>query len=130
MFPRESIWISYAPCHAADHDQRRLCDFRSHHRLVYPVAPWERLKIGGGTPPVLTHHGWVVFYHGVCESVESRPHAHRLRYSAGVLLLSKARPRFIRYRSTSPVLEPELPEERTGTVAYVVFPTAIDPRAD
>jgi predicted GH43/DUF377 family glycosyl hydrolase len=47
-----------------------------------------------------------------------------------VLLLSQKRPRFIRYRSTSPVLEPELPEERTGTVANVVFPTAVDQRAD
>ena len=126
----ESMWISYTPCQATDRNQRRLCDFRSHHRLAYPVAPWEYLKIGGGTPPVLTQHGWLVFYHGVCESNESTPHARRLRYSAGVLLLSQKRPRFIRYRSTSPVLEPELPEERAGTVANVVFPTAVDQRAD
>lgn len=127
---RESMWISYTPCQAADRSQRRLCDFRSHHRLVYPVAPWEHLKIGCGTPPVLTKHGWLVFYHGVCESNESTLHARRLRYSAGVLLLSEEHPRFIRYRSTSPVLEPEVPEERAGTAANVVFPTGVDQRTD
>jgi beta-1,2-mannobiose phosphorylase / 1,2-beta-oligomannan phosphorylase len=125
---RESIWISYAPCHAANKDQRRLCEFRSHHRLASPVAPWEHLKIGGGTPPVLTQHGWLTFYHGVYKSGESTLNAHRLRYSAGVLLLSEERPRHIRYRSTSPVLEPELPAQQTGLVANVVFPTAVDPR--
>ena len=36
----------------------------------------------------------------------------------------------IRYRSPEPVLTPELPQERTGTVANVVFPTAIDRRDD
>ena len=61
---------------------------------------------------------------------QSTLHARRLRYSAGVLLLSEKHPRFIRYRSTSPVLEPELPEERTGTVANVVFPTGVDQRTD
>ena len=29
-------------------------------------------KIGGGTPPVMTRHGWLIVYHGVCEVVESR----------------------------------------------------------
>ena len=36
----------------------------------------------------------------------------------------------IRYRSPEPVLTPELPQERIGTVANVVFPTAIDRRDD
>ena len=48
--------------------------FSSHHRLAAPVSPWERLKIGGGTPPVLTKHGWLVIYHGVSE-VEGQPMA-------------------------------------------------------
>jgi len=37
----------------------RLGRFTSHHRLATPVSPWERLKIGAGTPPVLTRHGWL-----------------------------------------------------------------------
>ena len=36
----------------------------------------------------------------------------------------------IRYRSAEPVLTPELPQERRGTVANVVFPTGIDRRDD
>jgi predicted GH43/DUF377 family glycosyl hydrolase len=34
------------------------------------VSPWERLKIGGGTPPILTRHGWLIVYHGVSEVAE------------------------------------------------------------
>ena len=38
--------------------------------------------------------------------------------------------RVIRYRSVEPVLTPELPQERYGTIANVVFPTGIDRRND
>jgi beta-1,2-mannobiose phosphorylase / 1,2-beta-oligomannan phosphorylase len=127
---RESMWISYAPLDRTKGNQRMLCDFRSHHRLACPEAPWEELKIGAGTPPVLTQHGWVLFYHGVAKSEEGQRDPVRLRYSAGVLLLSKSHPRSILYRSLSPVLEPQLAEEQAGTVANVVFPTAIDQRTD
>ena len=85
----------------------RLCQFTSHHRLASPVAPWERLKIGGGTPPVLTRHGWLVVYHGVCELTEPTSGKPMLRYSAGVLMLSEEHPRFIRHRSPEPVLTPK-----------------------
>ena len=129
---KESIWISYSPSEPAHENRRCLCDFRSHHRLAFPVANWEHLKIGSGTPPFFTKHGWLIFYHGVCECEPDQPSpdAPRLRYSAGVLVLSEKRPHVIRYRATSPVLEPELPEEMTGAVANVVFPTAIDQRTD
>ncbi len=46
------------------------------------------------------------------------------------MVLSKELPRSIRYRSPEPVLTPELPQECIGTVAHVVFPTAIDRRDD
>jgi predicted GH43/DUF377 family glycosyl hydrolase len=46
------------------------------------------------------------------------------------MVLSKERPREIRYRSVDPVLTPVLPQERDGTVANVVFPTGIDRRDD
>jgi len=36
----------------------------------------------------------------------------------------------IHYRSSEPVLTPELPQEHRGTVANVVFPTGIDRRDD
>jgi predicted GH43/DUF377 family glycosyl hydrolase len=94
------------------------------------VAPWERLKIGGGTPPILTRHGWLIIYHGVRELAEPGNDGRQLRYSAGVMVLSKEHPREIIYRSPEPVLTPTLPHERWGTIANVVFPTGIDRRND
>jgi predicted GH43/DUF377 family glycosyl hydrolase len=127
---RESIWISYCSTAMANCEPFQLCHFGSHHRLATPVAPWERLKIGVGTPPILTRHGWLTIYHGVSELSELSGSARKLCYSAGVLVLSEELPQVIRYRSREPVLTPELPQERQGIVANVVFPTAIDRRDD
>ncbi|MEO8338702.1 MAG: glycosidase [Nitrospirota bacterium] len=128
---RESIWISYhslvmESCTKHHH----LCHFDSHHRLASPVLDWERLKIGGATPPILTRHGWLTIYHGVSELSASSNAARELCYSAGVLVLSQEHPQVIRYRSQEPVLTPELAQERRGIVPNVVFPTAIDRRDD
>ena len=46
------------------------------------------------------------------------------------MVLSEKQPSIIRYRSPEPVLTPELPQERVGTIADVVFPTGIDRRDD
>jgi beta-1,2-mannobiose phosphorylase / 1,2-beta-oligomannan phosphorylase len=136
---RESIWISYRPLSLEAHGPGNLDQF-SHHRLATPMCPWEQLKIGCGTPPVLTRHGWLIVYHGVSEierkSVEDPTvddkgkDGHQLCYSAGVMVLSKEHPQVIRYRSAEPALTPTLPQERHGTVAHVVFPTGIDRRDD
>jgi beta-1,2-mannobiose phosphorylase / 1,2-beta-oligomannan phosphorylase len=123
----ESIWISYCSTAMDTCAPLHLCHFGSHHRLATPIAPWERLKIGGGTPPVMTRHGWLTIYHGV-SMLSDAP--RELCYSAGVLILSKEAPHVIRYRSAEPVLKPELRFERQGVVANVVFPTAIDRRDD
>ena len=127
---RESIWISYCPAALQSRVTDRLGKFTSHHRLATPVSPWERLKIGAGTPPILTKHGWLIVYHGVNELPGTGGARPPLCYSAGVMVLSKQHPRLIRYRSVQPVLTPSLPEERDGTVANVVFPTGIDRRDD
>jgi predicted GH43/DUF377 family glycosyl hydrolase len=127
---RESIWISYSPMALESREPHRLGQFTYHHRLATPVSPWERLKIGGGTPPILTRHGWLIVYHGVSEMAGPSNGGHHLCYSAGVMVLSKEHPRVIRYRSAEPVLTPMLPQERQGTVANVVFATGIDRRDD
>ena len=128
---RESIWISY---HSLENEicdkHHHLCHFDSHERLAAPMAAWEELKIGGGTPPILTPDGWLLLYHGVSVAPDNTPPAHKLRYSAGLFVLSEQRLSCIRYRSPEPVLTPVLPEEREGAVANVVFPTAIDRRDD
>ena len=127
---RESIWISYGPV-APDHTAAGPPGlFNSHHRLAAPVADWEQLKIGGGTPPVMTRHGWMVIYHGVQELEDTANARHPLCYSAGVMILSTAHPQKILYRSPDPILTPETPGERLGTVDNVVFPTGIDRRDD
>ena len=126
----ESIWISYCPMPPKSLAPHRPGLFNSHHRLATPVSPWERLKIGGGTPPILTRHGWLIIYHGVCEIAEPSSNGHQLCYSAGVMVLSKEHPQLIRYRSTKPVLTPVLPQERSGIIDNVVFPTGIDRRDD
>jgi predicted GH43/DUF377 family glycosyl hydrolase len=127
---RESIWISYCTLGKDQCEPHHLCHFGSHHRLASPVKKWERLKIGGGTPPMLTSHGWLVIYHGVCQAPGSTAEERRLEYSAGIFILSQSHPSFIRYRSREPILTPEVPAERQGMVADVVFPTGIDRRSD
>lgn len=127
---QESIWISYRSMALLDEKPYPLCHFTSHHRLAAPAAPWEQLKIGGGTPPVKTRHGWVILYHGVCEGADPGNGDHPLCYSAGVMVLSEQEPSRILYRSPDPVLTPELPRERHGVKPNVVFPTGIDRRDD
>jgi predicted GH43/DUF377 family glycosyl hydrolase len=126
----ESIWISSCPAPPPGPPPQSLGLFNSHHRLAAPVEPWARLKIGAGTPPVLTRHGWLVIYHGVSEVAGAGIGAPHLRYSAGVMVLSEKHPGTILYRSVQPILTPTLPQEMSGTIADVVFPTGIDRRDD
>ena len=127
---RESIWISYCPMALEGPAPQHFGQFTSHHRLATPVSPWERHKIGGGTPPVMTRHGWLIVYHGVGDAAQPIDGQRQLCYSAGVMVLTKEHPRVIHYRSVRPVLIPELPEEHIGTIGNVVFPTGIDRRDD
>lgn len=128
---RESIWISYhSLVNEVCDKHHHLCHFDSHQRLAIPVAAWEQLKIGGGTPPILTPQGWLFLYHGVCEASDGTAAARKLSYSAGLLMLDEKQPHLILYRSPEPVLTPELTVEREGIVPNVVFPTAIDRRDD
>ena len=126
--PKESIWISYY--NVGQDATMQLAKFTSNHRLACPVEPWETLKIGGGAPPVLTRHGWMIVYHGVHQLAGSTVANPTLCYSAGVMFLSEKDPQKIMYRSREPILVPELPEETIGTTGHVVFPTGTDRRDD
>ena len=126
----ESIWISYCPMELDGLEPKHLGLFNSHHRLATPVEPWESLKIGGGTPPIMTRHGWMMLYHGVRAVEPGDASDKRLCYSAGVMILSKEHPRTILYRSSEPILTPIDPHECDGIVENVVFPTGIDCRTD
>ncbi len=127
---RESIWISYCPMSPDGLKPEHPALFNSHVRLACPESPWEALKIGVGTPPMLTRHGWLILYHGVSDLSDSEKEAHHLCYSAGVMILAKENPKHICFRSVEPVLKPMLEVERCGVVPNVVFPTGIDRRDD
>jgi predicted GH43/DUF377 family glycosyl hydrolase len=83
-----------------------------------------------GTPLVLSRHGWLIIYHRVGETTEPTKEGRKLCYSAGVMVLSKEHPRAIYYRSRHPILTLDLPLERRGIVADVVFPMGINRRDD
>lgn len=126
----ESIWISFCPMPAENPKPDDTNLFNSHQRLATPMFSWEILKIGAGTPPVLTRHGWLIIHHGVSQSSGINLAANPFCYSAGIMVLSAEHPRVIRYRSPEPVLIPSSPDELVGAIANVVFPTGIDQRID
>jgi len=126
----ESIWLSYCHIHPERKDKWHPAEFTSHRPLAIPIAAWEKLKIGSGTPPVLTKFGWMFLYHGVMEGERSTPDHQQLCYSAGLMILSENNPYDIVFRTPEPLLKPELPEEQVGIIADVVFPTGIDRRDD
>ncbi|MEX6690863.1 hypothetical protein QTN47_25365 [Danxiaibacter flavus] len=126
----ECIWISYCHINKETDNPYHLSKFVSSQPLALPEAPWEKLKIGAGTPPVLMKHGWLVLYHGVSNLDASDKKNPQLSYSAGMMILDKENPEKILFRSKHPVLSPDLPEEEVGVIANVVFPTGIDRRDD
>jgi predicted GH43/DUF377 family glycosyl hydrolase len=126
--PRPGIWVSFVDAPAVEADLRALTRFDQHRVVALPEEPWESLKIGGGPPPIRISEGWLLVYHGVSGRLSrdllSQPD---VRYSAGALILDAADPTRVVARSAQPLLEPEHPEEVTGIVPNVVFPTAIEP---
>ena len=128
---RQSLWMSHVSLERAQQDPHALTWIEDVHLLATPEQPWESLKMGGGTPPVRTRYGWLVLYHGVSGQLVEGAHVQEhLRYAAGLLILDATSGRRILYRSSRPVLIPEEPEEREGTIPNVVFPTGIDQRPD
>ena len=129
---RESIWISYTPMELTGTDPDQLRHFTSHHRLAAPVSAWESLKIGSGTPPVMTRHGWLFVYHGVSDAARGRRRRralpHLQRRGDGALVATTPR-----RCSTAPPSRCSCPvpsDGPRGTPSNVVFPTGIDRRTD
>lgn len=127
---KESIWISYFNLKQGRDTSMTEATFTSHHCLAQPVYDWENVKIGSGAPPVLTKHGWLLVYHGVRKHENCTNENPAFIYSAGAMILSEKKPQKILYRSSDPILSPDMPEEKIGAVGNVVFPTGIDRRDD
>jgi predicted GH43/DUF377 family glycosyl hydrolase len=104
-----------------------LLDWQDEAVLLRNKYDWETGKIGGATPPVLTQEGWLTLFH----AVESRPEGcswhqdYHFCYRTGVMLLDPEDPRKVIARAPAPILEPETPFEKFGTVNNVVFATGI-----
>lgn len=124
---REGIAIAYVPLAQVQKSLKRLCSVTETHRLTLPVANWGAIKVGAGTPPVRVREGWLSVIHGV-DLLEHASGAALLRYCAGIVVHDRTRLDRIVYRSSRPLLVPEVHGEVHGTVGHVVFPTAIDPR--
>jgi len=126
-----SIWVSGCDLDVVKNDIRHLRIMNRHSRLVQPAETWEAQRIGVGTPPVLTHLGYMIVYHGVSGELSEKPgEVQHVNYDAGVMIFRLEKDRLLRYRSTTPILIPETDEERNGIVNNVVFPTGIDKRAE
>ncbi len=126
----ECIWISYSHISKEPYHSSPLPRFVSNSPLALPEAAWEKLKIGAGAPPVMSRHGWLLIYHGVMQGILTPDIHDELVYSAGLMILDAEHPHKILYRSAEPILTPEIPQERIGTIGDVVFPTGIDRRGD
>ena len=83
---------------------------------------WENLKVGAGTPPVLTKYGWMLIYHGLSGTSDNDPYR---TYKAGVMFLDKLDPTKVLYISKNSIIEPQNNDEKFGEVNNVVFPSAI-----
>jgi len=126
--PRPSIWISYIPAADVLADLSALTRPGKHAPVAHPEQPWEELKIGAGPAPLRVDEGWLLLYHGVSGTITDGPFAPQdnVSYAAGAMILDADDPSRVIARSAEPLLAPETADETTGTVANVVFPTAIE----
>lgn len=125
--PRPAIWVSFVPVGDVLADLTRLT-FVSQHRFVAGAAfGFEKLKIGGGPPPIRVPEGWLLLHHGVTGELAPGWEPQRnVHYSAGAIILDAADVTRVVGRTAEPLLVPEADSEVRGTVDNVVFPTATE----
>ncbi len=85
---------------------------------------WDGVKVGAGSPPILTDQGWLLIYHGV------KAFGGNLIYRVGLALLDREKPHRVLARSPGWVFGPEASYEVTGTMPNVVFPCGCLLRGD
>jgi len=107
------IWLARSP---------DLRHWGGHERLLGNEVDWASIKIGGGTPPVYTKHGWLSLFHG---HIEPQSTGEVGQYAAGTMLLDLNDPRQIVGLSPQPVMRAEADFERSGFLPDIVFPTAM-----
>jgi predicted GH43/DUF377 family glycosyl hydrolase len=85
--------------------------------VLSPKYEHEMSYVGGGCPPIETEMGWLLIYHGVCDSVNGYV------YSACAALLDLQNPQKEIARLPYPLFKPEYNWELKGEVNNVCFPT-------
>ena len=126
---RASIWISYIPVDEAVRDLTALTRPAGHRFVAGPEYDWEALKIGAGPAPLRVPEGWLLLHHGVTGELPGGsfvPQAFTVRYVVGAMLLDADDPSLVIARTSEPLMTPETADETAGTVANVLFPTAIE----
>jgi len=125
---RAGVWISYVPVDSVERDIAALARPHAHRFVAGPEFAWEALKIGAGPAPLRVPEGWLVLHHGVTGSLTGGAFVPQsnVRYVVGALLLDSDDPSRVIARTSEPIMTPETEAETSGTVANVVFPTAIE----
>lgn len=127
---RQSIRIAYVPLADILKDISAICRPTESVRVMSPDdSTFGRVKLGGGTVPVRIAEGWLSVFHGV-DAIDHGGGVFKMRYSAGLVVHDAEQPHKVRFRSRTPILAPETPDELSGVVNNVVFPTALDARPD
>ena len=85
--------------------------------VLSPKYQHEVSYVGGGCPPIETKDGWLLIYHGVCDSINGYV------YSACAALLDLQNPQMEIARLPYPLFKPEYSWELKGEVNNVCFPT-------
>jgi predicted GH43/DUF377 family glycosyl hydrolase len=85
--------------------------------VLAPKYEHECSYVGGGCPPIETKDGWLIVYHGVCNSLKGYV------YSACVALLELENPQKEIVRLPYALFKPEFSWELKGEVNNVCFPT-------
>lgn len=127
---RQCVRIAYMPLVDVLSDMSNLLVVKESALVLAPQDNWGTFKVGAGTAPLKIKQGWLEIYHGVDQEIDPRTGRYHSCYSAGLLLHDLEAPHKLLYTSPKAILKPETPEELSGTVNNVVFPTGVVPRPD
>ena len=102
-----------------------LLDMKGWIKSPRPAGPqpgrkgfWDSKLRGAGAPPLRTSLGWLLLYH----AIDGRePH----KYKLGAMILDEKDPTKILYRSSHPILSPDMPYENEGKPGVVYASGAV-----
>ena len=75
---------------------------------------WDNWMRGSGPPPIKTNEGWLLLYHAMDRNDPNK-------YKIGAMILDLENPSKVLYRSSYPILEPDVYYENQGHKAGVVY---------